>query len=71
MLQFVAVVVIAGLVVLDQLIKYFAVVHLEPIGSFPLLDGILQLSYVENTGAAFGSFSNYTVLLSVFTGLAL
>lgn len=71
MLQFVAVVVIAGLVVLDQLIKYFAVVHLEPIGSFPLLDGILQLSYVENTGAAFGSFSNYTVLLSVFTGLVL
>ncbi|MGN0570988.1 MAG: signal peptidase II [Candidatus Fimenecus sp.] len=71
MLQFVAVVVIAVLVALDQGIKYLAVVHLEPIGSFPLLNGILQLSYVENTGAAFGSFSKYTTLLSVFTGLVL
>lgn len=71
MLQFVAVVVIAALVVLDQGFKHLAVVHLEPIGSFPLLDGILQLSYVENTGAAFGSFSQYTTLLSVFTGIVL
>lgn len=71
MLQIIAVVVVAILVALDQGIKYFAVVHLEPIGSFPLLDGILQLSYVENTGAAFGSFSQYTVLLSVFTGIVL
>ncbi len=71
MLQFVAVVVIAVLVALDQGIKYLAVVHLKPIGSFPLLDGILQLSYVENTGAAFGSFSKYTTLLSVFTGIVL
>lgn len=71
MLQFVAVVVIAVLVALDQGIKYLAVVHLKSIGSFPLLDGILQLSYVENTGAAFGSFSQYTTLLSVFTGIVL
>lgn len=71
MLQFVAVVVIAVLVALDQGIKYLAVVHLKPIGSFPLFDGILQLSYVENTGAAFGSFGKYTILLSVFTGIVL
>jgi len=71
MLQIVAVVAIAVLVAIDQLIKYYAVTLLEPIGSFPLLDGILQLSYVENTGAAFGSFSKYTVLLSVFTGIVL
>lgn len=71
MLQFIAVVIIAVLVAVDQGIKYLAVLHLEPIGSFPLLDGILQLSYVENTGAAFGSFSKYTVLLSVFTGIVL
>ena len=42
MLQFIAVVIIAVLVAVDQGIKYLAVLHLEPIGSFPLLDGILQ-----------------------------
>lgn len=71
MLQILTVFTIAVLVSLDQLIKYFAVQFLEPIGSYPVFDRILQLSYVENTGAAFGSFSKYTVLLSVFTGIAL
>lgn len=71
MLQFFTVLAIAVLVSLDQLIKYFAVQFLEPIGSFPVFDRILQFSYVENTGAAFGSFSKYTALLSVFTGIAL
>ncbi len=71
MLQFITVLTIAVLVSLDQLIKYFAVQYLEPIGSFPVFDGVLQLSYVENTGAAFGSFSKYTTFLSVFTGIVL
>lgn len=71
MLQILTVFTIAVLVSLDQLIKYFAVQFLEPIGSYPVFDRILQLSYVENTGAAFGSFSKYTVLLSVFTGIVL
>lgn len=71
MLQFLTVLTIAVLVSLDQLIKYFAVQFLEPIGSYPVFDRILQFSYVENTGAAFGSFSKYTVLLSVFTGIVL
>lgn len=71
MLQFLTVLAIAVLVSLDQLIKYFAVQFLEPIGSYPVFDRILQFSYVENTGAAFGSFSKYTVLLAVFTGIAL
>ncbi len=71
MLQLLTVLTIAVLVGLDQLIKYFAVQFLEPIGSYLVFDRILQFSYVENTGAAFGSFSKYTVLLSVFTGLVL
>lgn len=71
MLSFLAVFIIAALVAIDQLLKYLAVVYLEPIGCFPIFDRVLQLSYVENTGAAFGSFSAYTVLLSIFTGIVL
>lgn len=71
MSQILTVLTIAVLVSLDQLIKYFAVHFLEPIGSYPVFERVLQFSYVENTGAAFGSFSKYTVLLSVFTGIVL
>jgi signal peptidase II len=45
---------IIGSVILDQISKYLAVMHLKPMGECPLLPGILQLRYVENTGAAFG-----------------
>ena len=47
-------VIVVGSVILDQWTKMLAVRDLMPIGSTVLLDGILGLRYVENTGAAFG-----------------
>ncbi len=67
MLQVIIVMSIAVLVSLDQIIKLLVIKYLEPIGSLPLIDGFIQLNYAENTGAAFGSFSGYTWVLSVFT----
>lgn len=43
----------ALMVVADQLIKYWTVTVLQPIGSIPLWEGVFHLTYVENTGAAF------------------
>lgn len=44
---------------LDQLTKWLAVKFLLPLAySVPIIDGVLQLTYVENEGAAFGSFKN-------------
>lgn len=71
MLQVITILSIAVLVVIDQLIKLLVLEYLQPIGSLPLIDGILQLRYAENTGAAFGSFSEYTTALSVFTFIAI
>lgn len=71
MLQVITVVAIAILVALDQLIKLLVIEYLEPIGSLPLIDGFLRLKYAENTGAAFGSFSDYTNILAVFTFIAI
>ncbi len=61
-----AVVVLAAAA--DQLIKY-AVLHssLTAGENIVLLPKVLQLRYVENTGAAFSLFSDHTVLLSVVT----
>ena len=71
MLQVITILSIAVLVVIDQLIKLLVLEYLQPIGSLPLIDGILQLRYAENTGAAFGSFSEHTIALSVFTFVAI
>ncbi len=67
MLQVITLIIVAFLVAIDQVIKLLVIEHLEPIGSLTLIDGFIQLKYAENTGAAFGSFSGKTALLSIFT----
>ena len=49
---------LALFVVSDRLTKYLAVKYLMPIGSAKVLDGIFNLTYVENRGVAFGLFQN-------------
>ena len=71
MIQFLTVFIIAVLVVIDQLIKLAVLKYLEPIGSLTVIPKVIQLSYLENTGAAFGSFGKYTAVLSVFTAVIL
>lgn len=51
--------VIIGAVGLDQLTKWLAVTYLKGGESFPLWEGVLHFTYVENTGAAFGSFKDH------------
>ena len=67
MLQVITLISVAVLVAIDQIIKLLVIEHLEPIGSLPLIDGVVRLNYAENTGAAFGSFSAHTNILSIFT----
>ena len=71
MFQAISLAVIAALTVIDRLTKYAAVTYVKPNGPFKFLFGLFQLRYVENTGAAFSSFSDNTVLLTVFTVLIL
>ena len=64
--------VCCGIIILvaavDQLIKY-AVLHssLAAGESITLIPRVLQLRYVQNTGAAFSLLSDHTVLLPVVT----
>ncbi len=57
----------AVLAVIDQIIKYFVLRDLAPVGSVSVIDNVLSLVYVENRGIAFGMFQNMTWLFSVFT----
>ena len=54
----------AILTAIDQVIKIIAYENLQESG-IVLINGVLNLTYVENTGAAFGSFSRSTLILTV------
>ncbi|MCX7904360.1 MAG: signal peptidase II [Caloramator sp.] len=46
------------LVIIDHITKYIAKMKLSSGKFVPLIDGFLELIYVENRGAAFGIFKN-------------
>ena len=52
MLLWLAIIVVT--VFLDQLTKYLTILYLKPIDTLPIIEDVLHLTYVENTGAAFG-----------------
>lgn len=56
MIQIVSLAVIAVLTAADQLIKYFVVTYLKPIGEKLVIPGVLRFTYVENDGAMMGLF---------------
>lgn len=64
-------VIISALTALDQIIKYFIYNDLRPIGSKMILKGILQLNYVENTGAMMGIMQGKTSFLAVAAAIIL
>ncbi|MBQ4116925.1 MAG: signal peptidase II [Clostridia bacterium] len=50
---------IVAVIVLDQITKYLAVKYLMPVVSVPIIKDVLHLTYVENSGAAFGMLQNH------------
>ena len=63
----------AGIVAADQFTKYLTVTNIALYEDVPFLPGLLQLTYVQNTGAAFSSFEGqqwlFALIFIVFTGL--
>ena len=51
----------------DQLLKWWVTSHLDVGQSAPLLPGIIRLTRLHNTGAAWSSFSGKTGLLAAVT----
>jgi len=62
---FLDVILFAVLVYIDQITKNMAVANLKDKPAYILLDGIFELHYLENRGAAFGMLQNQKLLFVV------
>lgn len=64
-----AVIIVA--VFLDQLTKYLTILFLKPIDTFPIIEDVIHLTYVENTGAAFGMMKDQRWLFMIVSTVAI
>ena len=64
---------VGAIVAADQFTKYLTVDNIALHQDVPFLPGLLQLTYVQNTGAAFSSFEGqqwlFALIFAVFTGM--
>lgn len=57
------------LVAVDQITKVLAVQHLKGQAPVDIIDGVLQLTYVANTGAAWGLMSGMKIFFIIITSI--
>ena len=60
-----------ALTALDQCSKQWAIAHLKGKESLILIEGVFQLTYLENKGAAFGILQGRGVVLVIITAVIL
>ena len=53
----------------DQAVKLYVVSHLALYESAPLLPGVVELLYIQNTGAGFSLLEGYTWVLTAVTAV--
>ena len=63
--------IVCALIAADQGLKYWTVTHLEAGESAAFLPGLMRLTRLHNTGAAWSSLSGKTALLIVVTAVLL
>lgn len=66
-MAYISLIIGAVLVGIDQLIKFFVSVYLQPVGKVNVIGDIFKLTYVENRGVAFGMFSDMRWVFVVLT----
>lgn len=63
--------IIIGTIILDQISKWLAVEFLTKVDTVPIIKDVLHLTYLENTGAAFGMLKNNRWVFLVISTLAI
>ena len=74
MMQYILMLLMAGgMVAADQLTKLWVVQNIALYEQIPVLPGLFSLTYIQNRGAAWGSFQGmiwlFALIFLVFTGL--
>ena len=59
----------AGLVALDQLVKYWVQANIPVNTHVPFIPGLLDLTHVHNTGGAFSALADLTWLLTLISAV--
>lgn len=62
------------LIAMDQITKYLAVINLKDKPAYTIIDGVFELNYLENRGAAFGMLQNqkgFFILISCIVLIAI
>lgn len=62
-----AILIVSILISVDQFVKYLIDTSFSVGESHPLIDKVFQLTYVQNRGAAWGSFSGKIIFLLIIT----
>ncbi|MCR3757869.1 signal peptidase II [Clostridium felsineum] len=63
-------IVVAGILI-DRLSKFWTLTQLKKVQQIPIIKNFFDLTYVENRGAAWGTFSGKTTILSLVTFIVL
>ena len=63
--------IIIGVITLDQVSKLLAIAHLKGGDSFVIIDKVLRFTYVENRGAAFGMLANNRWVFLIISTVAI
>lgn len=59
------------IIILDQVAKYYAVLKLKPIDTYPLIQDVFHLTYRQNDGAAFSMLSEKQTFLIIVTSVVI
>ena len=63
------IIAVVVLILLDQGTKFWALARLKPIHNMTLVEGFMDLTFVENRGVAFGMFSGQRWFILLLTGI--
>lgn len=63
------IILIIALIVIDQAVKLFISSHMMLGAEIPVIDGFFSITYIHNTGAAFGILAGHIAFLLVLTGI--
>ena len=67
----ICILICAATVVLDFATKAAVTAYLKPVGKLPIIDGVFNLTYLENRGAAFGMLSEHRWIFMVLSAAAI